>query len=157
MTPNNFQENNPPDHNTAKGFSVGLFLGVVGGMATYYMFNSEQGKKLKDKLIHEYDRVATDLPDMINQAAQAAEEKLDHLAQEAPITTTEAAATTTQTIAQTKSLLHRLSEKVSSMTTSHTSSTQTTAMENQAQPVSRKQKPTKKFFKKSGRSLNSHG
>ena len=152
MNPTKSPVNNPPTTNNAKGFSVGLFLGVLGGMATYYMFNSDEGKKLKDKLIEEYNQVAVDLPDKISQLAQSAEDKLDHLVQEAPVSTTEAAAVTTQTITQTKSLLHRLSEKVASMSSSDSFPKDSSATH--TQPTPRKHTPSKRFFKQSGHKLS---
>ena len=43
--------NNQSSNSSGHGFGLGLFVGGMAGIASYYLFGTKQGQELKNKLV----------------------------------------------------------------------------------------------------------
>lgn len=120
-----------------KGFGLGMLIGSLVGIATYYMYGTKEGHKLRHKIVQEFDQAKADIPQEIAQIL--AQQENNDQSTSAPFTNTEPEATPDQ-----PGLLAKVSNSIKSITKSKT----TDAPEETDQSDT-----TPRFFHKSGKKL----
>ena len=48
--------NTNPRKDPSQNFGLGLFVGTIAGIASYYLFNTPKGRELKAEIIEQFDR-----------------------------------------------------------------------------------------------------
>ena len=97
------------------GFGLGLLVGGMAGIASYYLFGTEKGAELRKKLVEEFEYAQIKIPQEISQILESQE---DPAIPEAKNDTAEAAQ---NFLAQLKSSVKQKTIKESKSTTKTTS------------------------------------
>lgn len=62
---NDVSDNN--NGSTGQGFGLGLLIGGLAGISAYYLFGTEEGNRLKKKLVEEFEYANVTIPREISQ------------------------------------------------------------------------------------------
>ena len=125
--------NNQPAGNSGHGFGLGLLVGGVAGIASYYLLGTEDGKRLKQKLIEEFEYAQIKIPQEISQILTEQEDQ-----------DVQSAATATEP-GESTNLLAKLAAAIKPSGSS--------ADKKEAKTKSTPNKPSKHFFTKSGKKI----
>jgi gas vesicle protein len=119
----------PNNGSTGKGFGIGLLIGGLAGIASYYLFGTKEGNKLKHKIIEEFELAKTNLPDAASE----------FLAKNKP----ELSPAISEVQAPNKNVIDKL---LNAIKPNRTNGTDQVGLDSDESP--------KRFFTKSGRKLN---